>query len=290
MDTTIKNKGLSRSIDDNLRTGLPKGLYIYSIRTKGASPFKSEKSIDGQGGAFSIVYNDIEAIVSEVDLGIFGSEEIQKKAEEDLFWIKEKCRVHEDVIEQSMKDVSGIIPVIPMKFGIIFKTKEQLEKNLAENYSNIKNRLAKIQGRQEYGIKIYLNESVFGKSIEERDESIKKEKKEIDKLPQGTAFFAQKKLNKKIDEICSKQTERLTHEIYEELFNAAEDGTREKTLGREITGEKEPMIFNAYFLIKEEKIGSFMGTMEKIKEKYGNIGYRIRCVGPLPNYHFVPFN
>ncbi len=132
-----------------------KGFYLYCIRGKTDSEFSGEGI--GGGEIFAIPYQDLKAVVSEVSLEEFGSEEIQRKAREDLKWIKEKAQLHEQVIEEAMGyprksalraerapirvNPPGITAVIPMKFGTIFKTKENLKGTLKKYYSKFKKTL-----------------------------------------------------------------------------------------------------------------------------------------------------
>src|SRR3989304_8555245 len=97
------------------------GLYLYCIREKSGTPCFSIKGIDEKGEVFALIHRELEAVVSEVSLEEFGSGEIQKKAQEELKWIKEKAVAHEKVIEEAMRKNDKILSVIPMRFGTIFK-------------------------------------------------------------------------------------------------------------------------------------------------------------------------
>jgi len=84
---------------------LDKGLYIYAIKEKGDAPLPlSLRGIDQKGQVFTYHYREIEAVVSRVSIQEYTSEEIQKKSKEDINWIKEKALLHENVIEEAMKD------------------------------------------------------------------------------------------------------------------------------------------------------------------------------------------
>jgi len=132
-----------------MRKAMPagrQGLYLYCVRKKNSALIKTVKTID-EGEVFTLPYEELEAVVSEVDLGKFSSEEIQKKAQEDVNWIKEKAQIHEQVIEQAMTVGVKIIPVIPMKFGTIFKTKKSLEEMIGKHYAKFKASLGNLSGK-----------------------------------------------------------------------------------------------------------------------------------------------
>ena len=111
------------------------GLYLYCIRekTEGVETF-SMKGIDGKGEVFTLTYREVGAVVSRVLLKEFQSEEIQRKAQEDLSWIKEKAVAHERVIEEAMRKNGKFLSLIPMKFGTIFRDIASLEEYLNRDY------------------------------------------------------------------------------------------------------------------------------------------------------------
>lgn len=255
------------------------GLYLYCIRPVG---FPYEKR-----GTFTIPLGEVEAVVGKVDLDEFRSEEIQKKAQEDLNWIKEKSLAHESVIEQAMRSGGSVIPVIPMKFGTIFKSKDGLENSLLGNYLKFKDTLARVKDHQEWGIKAYLKKECFLKWIEDNNSDIQAKKKEIAGLSPGMAFFAQKKLKEMVDMSCSEKLQEAAQEMFNTISGFTEEKIRAKNLERELTGKKEEMVLNAYFLVKEERLGDFRACVGKLSEDYALRGFQVILIGPLPPYHFV---
>ena len=134
------------------------GLYLYCIREKTDTHCFSAKGIDEKGEVFIIPFRKLEAVVSKVSLEEFASEEIQKKAQEDLNWIKEKGIAHEKVIEEAMRKDDKVLSLIPMRFGAIFKEKERLEETLNKDYPGIREVLDRIRGKQEWSVKVYLKD------------------------------------------------------------------------------------------------------------------------------------
>ena len=263
-----------------------KGLYLYCIRAKNGFKF-STKGIDG-GEIFTISYQDLEAVVSEVFLEEFGSEEIQKKAQEDVNWIKEKAQIHEEVIEQAMgKGTSQFVSVIPMQFGVIFKTKEKLEETLGNRYEELKKSLENLKGKQEWGVKVYLKANIFRKTIEEKNEQVLAKKKEIESMPKGMAFFAQKQIDKVVGQEKDKELGRITEEIFENLGQLAFSKNKSKLLEKDFSGMTEEMILNAFYLIEESKLDSFQKKVEELKEQYNSLGFGVEVAGPWPSYHFA---
>lgn len=265
-------------------------IYLYCVREKMENSSFSTKGIDGKGEVFSLPYHELEAVVSKVSPEEFGSEEVQKKAQEDLKWIKEKGVAHEKVIEEAMRKNDKILNVIPMRFGTIFEEKTNLEETLDKDYSKIKQVLEKIQGKQEWGVKVYLKDrKKFEDVIKEKNEAIKEKEKEIAALDEGMAFFMEEELK----EIISKESEKELNNVVDTLFESLKKHTvnsiKNKLLEKELTGRPEPMILNAAFLILEEKIEAFKKKIEDLNQEIQAKGFCLEYSGPWPAFNFTSY-
>ena len=262
-----------------------KGLYLYCIRAKTDYKF-SVQGIDG-GEVFTIPYQDLEAVVSEVSLEEFGSEEVQRKAQEDLKWIKEKAQLHEQVVEEAMKKGDEILSIIPMKFGTIFKTQEKLEATLKKHYSQFKQSLKNLAGKQEWGVKVYLTRGAFDKEIKKVSPVVQEKEKEIAALPEGMAYFMQKQIDDAVLKEANKALENYTESFFENLKEYAAAGTKGKILEKELTGKSLPMVLNAIFLISEQRLEDFIKEIDKLNQEYKPKGFNFEYSGPWPPYNFI---
>lgn len=260
------------------------GLYLYCIRQKGRSGF-SGKGID-RGKILVLPYQDLEAVISLVSLEKFGSVEVQRKAQEDLKWIMKKAQIHEQVVEQAMGK-NRLIPVIPMQFGVIFKNEEGIQKKLKKHYEQFKKSLKNLAGKQEWGVKVFLKDNIFKKSISQKNKTILLKNKEIESMARGRAFFAQKEIDKIINQIKDKELDKIIKNIYESAGQVALNKNKSKLLEKDFTGRQEEMILNAFYLLEEEKLAQFQNKIKKIKEKYNSRGLDIEMTGPWPCYHFA---
>ena len=264
------------------------GFYLYCIRLKTNETIEVRETISGEAKVQIIPYQNLEAIVSEISLEEFGSEEIQKKAREDLEWIKGKAQIHEEVIEQAMrKDNSNIIPVIPMQFGVIFITIEKLQETLSNNLEKFRKSLEYLSGKQEWGVKAFMNQNIFEEFLENGSSVLLAKKKETQSMPKGLAFFAKKQAASLIDEMVGKELDKIISEMNESLFQLAAKFNKAKNLEKDFTGITEKMIFNNFYLIEELKLNDFKKKVEELKEKFNPIGIKVNMSGPWPSYHFA---
>lgn len=265
-----------------------KGLYLY-----GVCPFikikkLSDKNLsEGIGGekAFYVPYEDIEAIASEVSLKEFGSKEIQRKATENLEWIKNKALMHERVIETAMNNSDGL--VIPMKFGTIFKDKKSLISSLKKDYLKFKNFLRSLRGKEEQSVKIYLKSQLLENEIKKKSPAIQKKLEEIKPLPAGRQYFLEEEVNETVKRGAKKSVNGYIPVFLERLQQLAEEMKENKVLGKELTQRNDPMIFNGAFLVKKEKVDRFQEEIQKLQTEYQKIGFTFESSGPWPPYNFV---
>ena len=267
------------------------GLYLYCVREKTEdAPVISERGIDGKGEVFTLAYRELEAVVSKVFLEEFTSEEIQKKAQEDMGWIKEKAIIHEKIIEEAMKVDDKVLSLIPMRFGIIFKDRERLEKTLNEDYSSIKEVLERIKDKQEWSVKVYLKDrKKIEQMIKEKSEVIKGKEKEIASLSEGMAFFMEEELKDVISEEMDKELNNIAEDLFKSLSKQAVASVKSKILDKELTGRREPMILNLAYLIPEEKIENFKKEAEGLNQEIQAKGLYLEYSGPWPVYNFTSY-
>ena len=267
------------------------GLYLYCIREKTeGTPAISTKGIDGKGEVFILVCRDLETVVSKISLEEFSSEEIQKKAQEDLNWIKEKGLAHEKITEEAMRKNDKILSLIPMRFGTIFKEKTSLEEVLNEDYSRIKEALERIRGKQEWSAKVYLmDRKKFEDAIKEKNETIKEKEKEISSLPEGMAFFMEEELKELISREMDKELNSIAEDLFERLGRQSAGSVKCKILEKELTGRREPMVLNSAYLIPEEKVESFKEEVEALNQEIQAKGFYVEYGGPWPAYNFSSY-
>ena len=267
------------------------GLYLYCIWEKTDTPFSfSTKGIDEKGEVFVIPFRELVAVVSKVSLEEFASEEIQKKAQGDLNWIKEKALAHEKVIEEAMRKDDEVLSLMPMRFGTIFKEKARLEETLIKDYPRIREVLDKIRGKQEWSVKIYLKDrGKLEQVIKEKNKAIKEKEKEIASLPEGMAFFMEEELKEVISRELEKELNNIEEVLFESLKKQAVDAKKCKILQKELTGRREPMILNAAYLVPEEKIEDFKEKTEGSNQEAQAKGFYIEYSGPWPAYNFTSY-
>lgn len=264
------------------------GIYLYCIR---GQPDESEPvdicGVNGEQSVRLFPFRQLEAVISEVALDKFASDEVQRKAKEDLDWIKEKSLAHQRVIQESAQVAGRPVCVIPMRFGTIFRNSGSLEEMLSDNHEALCDLIERLHGKQEWSVKVYrTDQEALDAAISEASPKIQAKKEEIDGQPEGMAFFMEQELEEIIAREREKETNRICEEIFHSLEARAADGRRRETLARELTGRTAPMIFNAAYLVLNDELSDFRDVVGSLKEELILKGLSLECTGPLPPFSF----
>jgi len=234
----------------------------------------------------TISYKDIEGVITEVNLTEFDPKKIKSKLE-DAKWAEEKIRNHQRVIEEAMK--AG--PVIPLKFLTLYKSKTKIINILGGEYQKFRELLDKLRGKTEWGLKgLAVNKENLREAIKKEDEEIVKMGEEISEKPEGVKYFLEKKMEEKISEKLNVQLDKYTKDIFEIFLPfSIEKPVMNKLLPEELGNKGREMILNVSYLIPDEKVREFKGTVERIHQFYFPKGLWLEFSGPWPPYSFVDY-
>ena len=240
-----------------------KGRYVYCI-------LEGEKKPDiGNIGLFdssvyTIGHKDLNAIVSAIPF-----KETQASVD--------NITAHQRVVEASRK----IGTTLPVRFGVIIKTEDGVKNLLVKSYKDFRSKITKFKDKDEFGVKVILDKNNVEKiknSMHDSDE-IKKIKKEMSSVGDGTAYFLKMKMDEAIKNETLKKMDAMIGEIHNHLASSADDSRLLKT-------DIPQVILNASYLIKKKDHDSFNLKLKKLQEKYRKNGLMFHQSGPWAPYSF----
>lgn len=256
-------------------------IYLYCITKQKPSHFNLEETVVK---IYPIYFKGTYAIASSVSQEEFNENNLKRNLA-NVEWIEKKALQHENVIEHLMEDVA----ILPLKFPTIFESEENVKKMLRERGIEFKGLIKNLEGREEWGLKIYCDLERFKYLIIEEDESIKKIDREIESCGKGKAFLFRKKRDELIEDIVNKRISEYTKGCFERLAGISAKIKINKLLPKEVTQKKDEMVFNGAFLVNKERLGEFKSVLEQLKITYYGKGLSFDCTGPWPPYNFCDF-
>jgi hypothetical protein len=243
------------------RTGSSRGKYVYCI-IEAPDPLRFGPIGIGAdpSDVYSVHYKNLAAVVSDAPLEVLDS-------------TRENVLAHERVNETVMREHT----VIPMSFGTIFKTREdivELLRSAAEAFGDV---LDKMQNKLEFGLKVLWDRDQAIREVESEDEDIGRLKKEISGQ-KGPTYFARMQYGRLVDAALQSRSERYMADILDLLRDVSVASRINKPIG-------DKMIMNAAFLISRDHEQAFDTKVKSIAGRFDKLTFKY--TGPWPPYNFV---
>lgn len=239
------------------------GRYVYGI-VQAKDPVTFGKvGIGGSGEmVYTVNYQDIAAVVSNTSVYIFDP-------------TRENALAHEHVIETVMKNHT----IIPMSFGTVFRTDDDIREVLKSIYPSLKDVLHQMAGKLEFGLKVNWDRDQIIEDIKQEDEEIRQFHQEIIRKHLQSTYLARMQLGRMIDKALAERSISYVREIYEALRGVCVASRDNSPIG-------DKMIMNAAFLVERDREAEFDSAVNKIARKYGQ-RLKFKYTGPWPPYNFV---
>jgi Gas vesicle synthesis protein GvpL/GvpF len=237
------------------------GKYVYCvIRSEQPLSFGPLGLGPEPAEVHTIHFRDIAAVVSNTPIVV------QDPTRENVLAHQ---RVNETVMQKHT--------VIPMSFGTVFKTDDDIMELLRSAYDAFTDVLNKMQDKFEFGLKVLWDRDQIIHEIESEDEDIRRLKGEIS-TQKGSTYFARMQYGRLIDAALQAKSERYVTEIFEALRNVSVASRSNKPIG-------DRMIMNAAFLVARSLEQAFDARVKDIGQRYDKLTFKF--TGPWPPYNFV---
>src|SRR5438552_1701419 len=239
------------------------GRYVYGIVQSREHNEFGRVGIGGTGQlVYTVNYQDIAAVVSNTSVYIFDP-------------TRENALAHEHVIEIVMKNHT----IIPMSFGTVFRTDEDIREVLKSIYPSLKDVLYQMAGKLEFGLKVNWDRDQIIEDIKHEDVEIRQFHQEIVRKHLQSTYLARMQLGRMIDKALAERSISYVREIYEGLRNVCVASRDNQPIG-------DKMIMNAAFLVERRREAEFDSAVNKVARKYGQ-HLKFKYTGPWPPYNFV---
>jgi hypothetical protein len=239
----------------------PRGRYVYCIIRSSKALKLGQSTIAGEvGDVYTVNFKDLAAVVSDVPIGSLDS-------------TRENVLAHEHVNETVMRDHT----VIPMSFGTIFKTREDILELLRSAHDAFFDVLSKMQNKLEFGLKVLWDRDAIIRELEEQDEDIRRLKSEI-ASQKGSTYFARMQYGRLIESGLERWAEHYVSGILEKLRDVAVAARVNKPIG-------DKMILNGAFLVSRDKERAFDARVKRVAAQHEKLTFKY--TGPWPPYNFV---
>jgi len=237
------------------------GKYIYCfIKEDTRKIFINSTISNVVSSVYSLPYKDISAIVSDTNIT-------------EIDPTRKNLRAHQHVITAIMKNYV----IIPVAFGTVGSSKENVVKMIADNYNSLLEHLEYFKNKVEVGLRAVWKDDYFTEDIENADIKFLKEK--VSGKDENEVLMDKVQLGKLVKQATINKRDEYLSAIYEPLVSMAVDSNYKEELPLKT-------VFSANFLVKESDSDAFDKAVEKLCqpfEKRLDFSY----TGPWPPYNFV---
>src|ERR671939_535193 len=239
------------------------GKYVYCIIETQDNRSFGPIGIGGRGDdVYTVHYDGLAAVVSNTPLQVYDP-------------TRENVFAHETVNETVMREFT----VLPMAFGALFRTEDDIIELIRGTYDALRDVLAKMEGKVEFGLKVNWDRDRVIAELEEENEEIRHLKEQITSRTTGSTYFARMQLGRLVETALTDQADAYIREVYSVLRDTAVASRANKPIG-------DKMIMNAAFLIEREREQEFDSKVNELAAKHeGKCSFKY--TGPWPPYNFV---
>ena len=221
-----------------------RGKYLYCIIESMKPENFGRIGVDGNE-VYTINYKDLAAVVSD--------------ASNSSYEILRQGLTHQKVVENVMKKYT----LIPMSFGQVPKSKDDVKGFLSEHYLEMKKMIEKLDGKVELGVKVSWKMDEIMKDIIKSSDRIRILSKQIKVKTPEKAYPLKIELGKLVADALSRKGEKIANDVYTSLGHLAVGRKENKPVG-------DKMLLNAAFLVEKEKEKEFDEKVNEAEKKYGD--------------------
>ncbi len=261
-----------------------RGIYLYCLARPeclAAVEGLGEQDLRGVDERYPVAALEqagMVAVIGEVDPGEFSDQNLQA-----LPWVGPRALRHEAVVERIM----GASPVLPVKFGTIFRSRARLEDFLGRHREGIARVLDELRDKAEWSVKGYVAEEEARRMLAASDPAIKARTAALPPSP-GARYLQQKQLDAMIETALRAWLERTTHALRATLLRQAVASSELRCHASAVTGRPERMVFNCSFLLTPEALPDFRAAVSEQQRAHQGTGLTLDLRGPWPPYNFCP--
>src|SRR5579863_1798321 len=191
------------------------GRYVYGIIQAREPISFGRMGIGGSGEmVYGVPHGDIAAVVSRTPVFIFDP-------------TRENALAHEHVIETVMKTHT----IIPMSFGTVFLTDDDIREVLRSIYPSVKDVLKQMAGKVEFGLKVTWDRDRIIDELQREHEEIHRFHLEITRKHLQSTYFARMQLGRMIDKALAERSADYVRDIHETLREVCVASCDNKPIG-----------------------------------------------------------
>ncbi len=248
-------------------------LYLYGVVRAGTEIPADLPGIDGEGSVSTINGGRLGALVGHTSRDGFESDEPPDPA-----WVVPRALNHEFVVEQMLQ--RG--PILPVRFGALFSTRDAVAAWTALNHDAIARFLDHVADKQEWTLKIQVETDAALDTLVDRDPAWSEKARRLP-ASAGARYFQEKRLREEARQHVRLQARAATETVRRAACALAEE--RILVARKSDQPGVEPVASLAY-LVPRDQVADLLNQARRVAAESACL--RLIPSGPWPPAHFCP--
>ncbi|SDJ53674.1 GvpL/GvpF family gas vesicle protein [Streptomyces indicus] len=242
--------------------------YVYAV----CRPFEAALQADlvGVGGAplKQLAHGGLVAVLSHVPPEDFGYEPFKAHLE-DLDWVSETARAHQSVIAA----LTTVTCPLPLRLGTVFRDDSGVRTMLEDEGEQLRALLARIDGRVEWGVKVYAEpvEPAGAAAAADRPAS-------------GRDYLRMRRTRRQDADRLWARAESFAQQLHTDLAARSAASRLHPPQNPALSRAEGQNVLNAAYLVGRSDSEEFVECVERTKDQ--EPGLRVELTGPWAAYSF----
>ncbi|MDR3637643.1 MAG: GvpL/GvpF family gas vesicle protein [Isosphaeraceae bacterium] len=253
--------------------------YLYGFSRSGAAASLGLPGVDGRAEVTEVPMGaGVSAVLSTVGSDEFGPL-FALDQPVDLDWVVPRACRHERVVE----GVMARSPVLPVRFGTIFSSREALGERTAGRRDEIAAFLGRVTDREEWGLKAYLERALAADWLLGHDPELSRRWQQLSATP-GARYFQEKSLR----QLAQDRARSWGREQAEAIVAAVSDCSESIVRCPATASAAGDALLHLALLLPGPDVAGFLDRVESLAAPLRERGLSVKASGPWPPYHFCP--
>lgn len=250
-------------------------LYVYAVARRAVRP--DAEAVDGTREFGAVTRSGISAIYTPVPRDEYSQDAVDRRAG-NLEWLGAVGYRHQGVVAELMRQTT----IVPLRAFTLFSSEDSLARWLDESSSQLLKVLSRVEGKQEWTLRIEFDAQVWSDALTSRVKSLRDLSEEIATAAPGKAFLLRKKLDEEKKQASREGEEGLLAEIQTAIMDK---------LRSEVVAESREQRQGAFpqinVLINRDEEAILQELHRDLNDRYGREGVTLSISGPWPPYTFA---
>ncbi|MGW6015456.1 GvpL/GvpF family gas vesicle protein [Streptomyces sp. NPDC055210] len=261
--------------------------YVYAVCRPFGTPLPAQ--LTGVAGVppKQLVHGDLVAVVGQVPEEDFAEGPLRAHLE-DLDWLGATARAHQNVIDA----LTVVTSPLPLRLATVFRDDSGVRSMLEERAETFSRTLGRLDGRVEWGVKVYSEPTEATEAAETAEAAESKGTPttgEAASPPRraagsGRDYLRQRRNQRKESEEKWERAEEFSRRLHESLSGYAEDTRIHAPQNSALSRAPGRNILNAAYLVTRTESEAFVELVDRTKDDAP--GLRVELTGPWAAYSF----